>query len=87
MIWIPRFVVFGFASTKKNIAVEYRKRTSWEIGTVGFSKDQNAECLLVRNMGVSKNRAPKMDGENNGKPYEQMDDLGGFPIIFGLTPI
>ncbi len=29
-----------------------------------------------------------MDGENHGKPYEQMDDLGGFPIIFGgLTPI
>ncbi len=28
-----------------------------------------------------------MDGENNGKPYEQMDDLGGFPIIFGSTPI
>ena len=23
----------------------------------------------------------------NGKPYEQMDDLGGFPIIFGSTPI
>ena len=28
---------------------------------------------------------PKMDGENNGKPYEQMDDLGGFPPIFGNT--
>ena len=29
-------------------------------------------------MGVSKNRGktPKTDGENNGKPYEQMDDLG-----------
>ena len=28
---------------------------------------------------------PKMDGENNGKPYEQMDDLG---IPFFLeTPI
>ena len=27
-----------------------------------------------------------MDGENNGKPYEQMDDLGGFPI-FLETPI
>ena len=29
-------------------------------------------------MGVSKNRGkkPKMDGENNGTPYEQMDDLG-----------
>ena len=31
-----------------------------------------------------------MDGENNGsKPYEQMDDLGGFmkPPILGSTPI
>ena len=27
-----------------------------------------------------------MDGENNGKPYEQMDDLGGFPL-FLETPI
>jgi len=29
-------------------------------------------------MGVSKNRgvSPKMDGENNGKPYVEMDDLG-----------
>ena len=24
-----------------------------------------------------------MDGENNGKPYEKMDDLGGKPTIFG----
>jgi len=24
-----------------------------------------------------------MDGENNEKPYEQMDDLGGYPPIFG----
>ena len=22
-----------------------------------------------------------MDGENNGKAYEQMDDLGGTPIL------
>ena len=28
-----------------------------------------------------------MDGENNGKPYEQMDDLGGKPTIFGNTHI
>ena len=28
-------------------------------------------------LGVSKNRdTPKMDGENNGKPYFLMDDLG-----------
>ena len=38
-------------------------------------------------MGVSKNRGktPKMDGENNGKPYEQMDDLG--VPLFLETPI
>ena len=24
-----------------------------------------------------------MDGENNGKSYEKMDDLGGNPTIFG----
>ena len=31
------------------------------------------------NLYGSKNRGktPKMDGENHGKPYEQMDDLGG----------
>ena len=27
-----------------------------------------------------------MDGENNGKPYEQMDDLGG-PPLYLETPI
>ena len=34
---------------------------------------------------VSKNRGknPKMDGENNGKPYFLMDDLGVKPTIFG----
>ena len=29
---------------------------------------------------------PKMDGENNGKPYEQMDDLG-VPLFFGNTHV
>ena len=40
---------------------------------------------VIHNMGVSKNRGknPKMDGENNGKPYFSMDDLGGKPTIFG----
>ena len=27
-----------------------------------------------------------MDGENNGKPYEQMDDLGGFHPPLKETP-
>ena len=47
--------------------------------------------LILNYMGVSKNRGKnsKMDGENNGsKPYEQMDDFGGFTTpIFGSTPI
>ena len=30
---------------------------------------------------------PKMDGLFHGKPYEQMDDLGCFPPIFGNTHI
>ena len=31
--------------------------------------------------------SPKMDGENNGKPYEQMDDFGGEnPHIFWKHP-
>ena len=28
-----------------------------------------------------------MDGDNNGKPYEQMDDLGVFTPLFLETPI
>ncbi len=40
-------------------------------------------------MDVSKNRGnpPKMNGENNGKNPLNMGWFGGFPIIFGLTPI
>ena len=30
---------------------------------------------------------PKMDGENNGSNPIKMDDLGGFPIIFGNAQI
>ena len=42
-------------------------------------------------MGVEPNHrgifTPKMDGENNGKRYEPMDDLGGKPTIFGYIHI
>ena len=33
---------------------------------------------------LSEQWYPKMDGENNGKPYEQMDDLG--VALFLETP-
>ena len=38
-------------------------------------------------MGVSKNNGTPKWMVYNGKPYLLMDDLGGVPIIFGLTPI
>ena len=38
-------------------------------------------------MGVSKNRGTPKWMVDSGKPYEQMDDLGGKNPIFGSTPI
>ena len=43
--------------------------------------------LLIRVLCPKTNFTPKWMVENNGKPYEQIDDLGGFPPIFGSTPI
>ena len=45
------------------------------------------KCHMGVNPKIGVVKPPKMDGLFHGKPYEQMDDLGGFPIIFGLTPI
>ena len=63
----------------------------WTSQRLGFQPDARSELVQLWriNMGVSKNRgvSPKMDGENNGKPYFQMDDLGGKPPIFGNTHI
>ena len=38
-------------------------------------------------MDISKNRGTPKWMFYNGKPYEQMDDFGGFPPIFGNTHI
>ena len=47
------------------------------LGYPGKFLRQKSFPIVQEEMGVSKNRGiPKMDGENNGKPYEQMDDLG-----------
>ncbi len=41
--------------------------------------------MVSNDMGVNPRIGgfyhPKMDGENNGKPYEEMDDLGVIPIL------
>ena len=47
-----------------------------------FWGSSNAHIWMFPKIGV-----PQMDGLFHGKPNEQMDDLGGFPIIFGSTPI
>ena len=50
-------------------------------------KNKHPKTSKTRNhqLGISKNRekTPKMDGENHGKPYFLMDDLGGKPTIIG----
>ena len=40
--------------------------------------ETSRDSYISHHMGVSKNRGktPKMDGENNGKPYFSMGDLG-----------
>ena len=55
------------------------------------ASDHSKNSFLGSYMDVSKNRGgilpPKMDGLFHGKPVIKIHDLGGFPIIFGLTPI
>ena len=42
----------------------------WKLKEMDRYPGPNAQCMVFF-MGVSKNRgfSPKMDGENNGKPY------------------
>ena len=45
------------------------------------------DFLVVYGCQPKNNGYPKMDGENKEKPELKMDDLGGPPLFFGLTPI
>ena len=65
-----------------------------EMGSLVLSKESwqiNCHCLVgwtstvgcFQKIGVN---TPKMDGENNGKPYEQMDDFGGKHHYFRKHP-
>ena len=58
---------------------------------LGFCVSQVEErrCMLSKHVNMFPKiggKPRKMDGENKGKPYFLMDDLGGFPI-FSETPI
>ena len=48
---------------------------------------RNIQKRRTKSWVFPKNRGKttKMDGDNNGKPYFLMDDLGGKPTIFGNT--
>ena len=52
-----------------------------------YFRGENNKNLWNNHLGVSKNRGtPKMDGENNGKAYVLMDDLGGKTLFLGFHP-
>ena len=81
------FLVDTYLSSTQKLCIT---RSCWSWHIVSFSSPKLPKPVTFNEMGgFSKNSgfSPKMDGENNGsKPYEQMDDLGGFPHIFGSTP-
>ncbi len=45
----------------------------------GVNRIQSQGESISKKMRTNEasSQCPKMDGENKGKPYEQMDDLGG----------
>ena len=51
-----------------------------------WRKAQASQTWKSTNGCFQKYGYPKMDGENNGKPYEQMDHLGGKHNYFWQTP-
>ena len=83
--------IFGCLETCNHIQLRYNPHIFYPFNSRTLS---DSECMhgrtcnkssLENDVGVSKNRGknPKMDGENNGKPYVLMDDLRGKPTIFG----
>ena len=49
----------------------------WEISKSYLGRREKSSNITDFDSHCGK--PPKMDGEHNGKPYEQMDDLGGPP--------
>ena len=55
---------------------------TWRVRTGRPESRKPGNVVFPKNRG----NTPKMDGENHGKPYEQMDDLGGKPHYFRKHP-
>ena len=62
------------------------KKSSFQTSSIA-SKWNGETYVGIVDLDVSKNRvfSPKMDGENHGKPYFLMDDLG-VNLLFLETP-
>ena len=56
------------------------------VGSSTFGESLDPPNSLWVSTQKNRGETPKMDGENNGKPYEQMDDFGG-PPLFLETPL
>ena len=48
---------------------------------LGANLTRFGSAYLLGCQPKNRGKKPKMDGLFHGKPYEQMDDLGGFPIF------
>ena len=58
-------------------------------GVPKVKKSQHGVCqgsFSIAYMGISKNRGTPKWMVYTGKPYEHMDDLGGFPIFLVQHP-
>ena len=57
---------------------------TYDFGALDSLKNQHEHMVFLPQIG---GKPPKMDGENNGKPYCLMDDLGGNLPLFSETLI
>ena len=57
-----------------------KQKSETTLAVIVFFLNPLGFVWLFPKIGVEK--PPKMDGENNGKLYEQMDDLGA-PLFLG----
>ncbi len=85
----PPHAVFALSSLETTLKNWRNLESPWDL----LPGNRLGLMLSCNKVGVSKNsgKTPKMDGENHGKPYEQMDDSGWFyhptPIFWRATQV
>ena len=69
----------------RGIVWDYKKKTCFRRGFFVIHPPRAFQNSMGGNPKIG-GKNPKMDGENHGKPYDLMDDLGENPL-FSETPI